>query len=82
MQARKLDVMDIMACVENLYKGIADRTKCNDVTGWEAIVVWTNLFNGNERAALVVFMKVQDNWQNPLRWRELRRTGTAVMGDK
>ena len=71
MQARKLDVMDVMACVDNLYEGIADRTKRNDNTYLGRIIVRINKLNDNERAALVIFLKVQDNWQNPLYWREL-----------
>ena len=71
VQARKLDVMDVMACVDNLYKGIADRTKRNDNTYLGRIIVRINKLNKNERAALVIFLKVQDNWQNPLYWREL-----------
>ena len=71
VQARKLDVMDVMACVDNLYEGIADRTKRNDNTYLGRIIVRINKLNDNERAALVIFLKVQDNWQNPLYWREL-----------
>ena len=71
VQARKLDVVDVMACVDNLYEGIADRTKRNDNTYLGRIIVRINKLNDNERAALVIFLKVQDNWQNPLYWREL-----------
>ncbi|PUU78325.1 hypothetical protein B9Z19DRAFT_1065127 [Tuber borchii] len=71
VQARKLDVMHVMACVDNLYKGIADRTKRNDNISLGRIIVRINKLNDYERAALVIFLKVQDNWQNPIYWREL-----------
>jgi len=71
VQARKLHVVDVMACVDNLYKGIADHTERNDNTYLGRIIVRINKLNVNERAALVIFLKVQDNWQNPIYWKEL-----------
>ena len=69
VQARKLDVMDVMACVDDLYYEVSKRTNGNDDTVND-IIVRTAKFNDNERAALVTFLKVQDNWPNPLDWKE------------
>ena len=71
VQARKLNVMDVMAWVDDIYYEVSKRTKGNDDTvNDNIIIVRTAKFNDNERAALVTFLKVQDNWPNPLDWKE------------
>ena len=70
VEARKLDVIDVMACVDHLYHEVSSRTKGNDDTVNNIIIVRATKFNDNERAALVIFLKVQGNWPNPLDWRE------------
>lgn len=71
VQARKVNVMDVMAWVDDIYYEVSKRTKGNDDTvNDNIIIVRTAKFNDNERAALVAFLKVQDNWPNPLVWKE------------
>ena len=70
VEARNLDVIDVMACVDHLYDEVSSRTKGNDDTVNDIIIVRDTKFNDNERAALVIFLKVQGNWPNPLDWRE------------
>jgi len=70
VEARKLDVIDVMACVDHLYDEVSSRTNGNDDTVNDIIIVRTTKFNENERAALVIFLKLQGNWPNPLDWRE------------
>lgn len=70
VEARNLDVIDVMACVDHLYDEVSSRTKGNDDTVNDIIIVRATKFNDNEQAALVIFLKVQGNWPNPLDWRE------------
>ena len=71
VQARKLNVMNVMAWVNDIYYKVSKRTKGNDdIVNDNIIIVRTPKYNDNERAALVTFLKVKDNWPNPLDWKE------------
>ncbi|PUU75642.1 hypothetical protein B9Z19DRAFT_1089895 [Tuber borchii] len=70
VQARKLSVTDVMASISHLYDEVCNRTNGDDDTIDYLIIVRTTKFNDNERAALAIFLKVQDNWQNRLEWME------------
>ena len=72
VQARKLSVTDVMACISHLYEEVYNRTNDNNDTLDYIIVVRTTEFNDNERAALATFLKVQNKWRKPLQvpWME------------
>jgi len=70
VQARNLAIKDVMACVDNLYRKVYDQMKGNDDIFINIIYVRPTQFSENERAAIVTFLKVQDNWINPIYWRE------------
>jgi len=70
VQARNLDVKDVMACFDHFYKKVSNRTNGNDDTFNDSIIVRATKFTDNERAALVTLLKIQSNWPHPLKWRE------------
>ncbi|PUU72879.1 hypothetical protein B9Z19DRAFT_1069412 [Tuber borchii] len=67
VQARKLVVEDVMACLNHLYDKVCKRTKEMEDA---MVVVRAARYTDNERAALVVLLKLQDNWLDPLDWIE------------
>ncbi|PUU84197.1 hypothetical protein B9Z19DRAFT_1118042 [Tuber borchii] len=67
VQARKLVVEDVMACLNHVYDKVCKRTKDMEDA---MVVVRVARYTDNERAALVVFLKLQDNWLYPLDWIE------------
>ena len=69
VEARRLEVKDVMACVDDLYEMVSNRTNGNDDAFHNMIIVRAGQFNSNELAALVIFLKVQSNWPNPLNWK-------------
>lgn len=78
VQARKLDVQDVMASVNNLYEQVSRCTNGNDDTFNDIIIVRASKFSDNERAALAVFFKIQSNRPNRVNWRE----DTSLKGDE
>ena len=70
VQARKLSVTDVMACISHLYEEVCSRTYDDGDTIGYIIIVRPIKFNDNERAALATFLKVHDNWRNSLPWME------------
>ncbi|PUU80420.1 hypothetical protein B9Z19DRAFT_1079508 [Tuber borchii] len=68
VSARRLSVTDVMASVSHLYDEVCNRTNGNHDIG--SLIIVKTKFNDNERAALVIFLKVQDNWKKPLEWME------------
>jgi len=69
VEARRLEVKDVMACIGGLYEKVSNRTNGNDNASHNMIIVRAAQFNSNELAALVIFLKVQSNWPNPLNWK-------------
>ena len=69
VEVRRLEVKDVMACIDDLYETVSNRTNGNDNDSHNAIIVRSGQFNSNELAALVIFLKVQSNWPNPLNWK-------------
>ena len=70
VQARKLVVEDVMACLSNLYDKVCKRTKDMEDA---MVVVRAARYTDNERAALIVLLKLQKNWLYPLDWIENKR---------
>ena len=70
VQARKLDVQDVMASVSCLYKTVSKCTKGNDDTWNDIIIIRASKFSDNERAALAVFFKIQTIGLSRINWRE------------
>ena len=70
VQARKLDVPDVMASVNHLYEQVSKCTNGNDDTFNDIIIIRASKFSDNERAALAVFFKIQGHWPNRVNWRE------------
>ena len=70
VEARNLDFKDVMACVGRLYEKVSNRTNGNDDTFNDSIIVRATKFTDDERAALVILLKLQGNWPYPLWWRE------------
>jgi len=69
VQLRKLTAHEVIACVDDLFSKVYKCTRGNDdLRG--GIVVRADQFTDNECAALVIFLKLQSQWQNPLDWRE------------
>ena len=71
VQARKLSLTAVMACISHLYEEVCSCTNDNDTDDY-IIVVRTTEFNDNERAALATFLKVQNKWRIQLQvpWME------------
>ena len=69
VEACRLEVGDVMACVDDLYERVSNCTNGNDNDSRNMIIVRAGQFNSNELAALVIFLKVQSNWPNPLNWK-------------
>ena len=67
VQARKLVVEDVMACLNHLYNKVCKRT--NDMED-SVVVVRASRYTDNERAALIVLLKLQKDWLYPLDWIE------------
>ena len=67
VQARKLVVEDVMACLKRLYNKVCKRT--NDMED-DMVIVRASRYTDNERAALVVLLKLQKDWLCPLDWIE------------
>jgi len=65
VQARQLDVKDVMVAAHHLYQDVSQSPHQNGV-----IVVWASEYPDNTRAALVIFLKLQSNWPCPLDWWE------------
>ncbi|PUU78229.1 hypothetical protein B9Z19DRAFT_1193493 [Tuber borchii] len=72
VEARKLGVKDVMACIDYLYERVSHRTNGNDNDFHNTIIVRALDYNDYEMAALVIFLKVQSNWPNPLKWKALQ----------
>ncbi|PUU80429.1 hypothetical protein B9Z19DRAFT_1123616 [Tuber borchii] len=77
VQARKLDLQDVMASVNRLYEIVSKCTSGNDDTFNDIIIVRASKFSDNERAALAVFFKIQSRL-NAFKWRE----DTSLKGDE
>ena len=73
VEARKLEVKDVMACIDDLYETVSNRTNGNDNDFRHMVIVRADQFNSNELAALVIFLMVQSYWPNPLNWKVSNR---------
>ena len=71
-KTRVLRETDIMHCLHCLYHSLSEQVHGNDGT----IVINKELYKPNERAALVALLKLQDPWDNPIKWREMKEEGS------
>ncbi|PUU72153.1 hypothetical protein B9Z19DRAFT_1069985 [Tuber borchii] len=65
VQARQLDVKDVIAAASHLYQDVSRSPHQKGV-----IIVMASEYPDNTRAALVIFLKLQSNWPRPLDWWE------------
>ncbi|PUU76065.1 hypothetical protein B9Z19DRAFT_1109681 [Tuber borchii] len=70
VQIRQLCAKEVMACVNRLHEVVSNHTNGNDDAFNDIVIVRAAKFSDNEGAALVIFLKVQSNWPNPVNWRE------------
>lgn len=70
IQAHQLCAKDVMACIDHLYETVSKCTKGNDIRYSDCIIIRGAEFSFDEFVALFAFLKVQDNWPNPLMWEE------------
>ncbi|CUS09336.1 unnamed protein product [Tuber aestivum] len=66
VESRRLVEENVMECVHKLYDTASEHATARSTT----VVVRASEFAINERAALVVFLKLLDAWGDPLGWRE------------
>jgi len=64
----KLDFKDAMGSIDHLYAKVCDRSKGNDISWNDSIIIRAGDFGDNERAALVSFLTIQNRWPDPLEW--------------
>lgn len=63
---RGLKPDDVTPCIPSLYQLLSKYAHGHS----GLIVIRSGDFRPSECALLVTFMKVQDDWPNPLKWRE------------
>lgn len=71
---RGLVFQDILHCAKNLYHEVSKNAHGNDGT----ILVISQDYTSNKNAALVAYLKLQDNWTYPLIWTEKKEKKEMV----
>ena len=68
MERRNLDASEVMQCYRQIYGYLSKWAHGHD----NFIFIEDRFYKDNERAGLVALFKVQDQWGNPLAWKEVR----------
>lgn len=67
VEARKLVPRDVWHCVHHIYHEVSKHASDNECV----ILARAEHFNDSQRAVLVAFLRMQDQWGSPLAWKDV-----------